>query len=218
MSGGRAARVASTREGVKSGPYNFVYISLSHLHHVSAVCIDGDHIHDLLTLVFWQLRASDLNQLGQLFDLKIVVLDHGVLVSLAHVREGLLDLLAPVDLVHDQDELRGPVEQPLVTGLTGVVIHAVLEHKTKLIAHLGDDVVHVLLDLSRVWADWDQDHIGTLKKSTPSLMSSCSPPHSTAPFRSEAGASSRRGTRPRRKTPCPGPWDALRLAASRCPA
>jgi len=48
------------------------------------------HSHDLLAALFWELRARDRNQLCQLVLLEGVVLDHGVLLALAHAGEGLV--------------------------------------------------------------------------------------------------------------------------------
>ena len=59
----------------------------------------------------------------------------------------LLHFLAPENLVDDQDDLGGPVKQPLVTSLSGVRIHRVLQDGAQLIAHLDDDVIQVLLHL-----------------------------------------------------------------------
>lgn len=36
--------------------------------------INGDHVHDLLTILLLEVSSCDLNQLGQLFHLELVVL------------------------------------------------------------------------------------------------------------------------------------------------
>ena len=59
----------------------------------------------------------------------------------------LFHLLAPEDLVHHQDDLGGPVKQPLVTGFGRVVIHRVLQDGAQLVTHLQNDAVQVLLHL-----------------------------------------------------------------------
>ena len=44
------------------------------LYHVSGVSVNGDHVHDLLAILLLQVSPGDLNQLGQLLHLKLVVL------------------------------------------------------------------------------------------------------------------------------------------------
>ena len=56
---------------------------------VARVRVDGDHVHDLLALDLGELPARDLDQLGELLDLELVVGLHGAGVR-PQLGEGLL--------------------------------------------------------------------------------------------------------------------------------
>ena len=123
--------------------------------HVARVRVDGDHVHDLLARGLVQVAARAGDEIRDLRDLLLAVLLHRAGVARRDRVERRLDFLAPVNLVHHQAELRGPVEAPLVPRLgVAVRLHGVEAVEFQLAAHLVDDQVHVLLHLAR------QGHLG----------------------------------------------------------
>jgi len=101
----------------------------------------------LLAVGLGQLGARDGDELSELVDLLGVVLAHRALVAL-HLRERTLHLQAPVDLVDHENDLRGPVEEPVLARLGRVRLDGLVQYRLELEPHLVDDCVHVVFHLA----------------------------------------------------------------------